>query len=253
MAALRIWTYVHLLTQVHATTVDGYETNMGINALGPHYLTQQLIPALVASYRTTPENPPRVCFTSSLLHRGASAKGFDPEDPSGLKAPRPFGLAPQMRAYGSSKFANILSVKKLDRQYGPDGIVFTAVHPGGLRTGILKDSPGLFGAALRLTSQLFFYPQEMGALTPLYAGTAPETAKKGGRYFASWAREVEPMTLTEHEGIQDACTSHLLTQSTHGSASKCPSTRKLPHEEGHRASFRACARTCMTSETLLDW
>lgn len=226
---------------------------MGINALGPHYLTQQLIPALVASYRTTPENPPRVCFTSSLLHRGASAKGFDPEDPSGLKAPRPFGLAPQMRAYGSSKFANILSVKKLDRQYGPDGIVFTAVHPGGLRTGILKDSPGLFGAALRLTSQLFFYPQEMGALTPLYAGTAPETAKKGGRYFASWAREVEPMTLTEHEGIQDACTSHLLTQSTHGSASKCPSTRKLPHEEGHRASFRACARTCMTSETLLDW
>ena len=246
-------TCVCLLTQVHATTVDGYETNIGVNALGPHYLTQQLIPALAASYKATPENPPRVCFTSSLLHRGASAKGFDPEDPSGLKAPRPFGLAPQMRAYGTSKFANILSAKKLDRQYGPDGIVFTAVHPGGLRTGILKDNPGLFGATLRLTSQLFFYPQEMGALTPLYASTAPETAKKGGRYFASWAREVEPMALTEHEGIQDACTSHLLTQSTHGSASKCPSTHKLLHEQGHCTSSHARARSCMPSKTLPNW
>lgn len=83
-------------------TKDGYELHVGTNSLGPHYLTQLLLPALEASAQATPDRPPRVCFTSSLAHRQASSKGFDPADYMGLQG-LPFYIPPATRVYGTSK------------------------------------------------------------------------------------------------------------------------------------------------------
>ena len=91
---------------VGAETQDGYELHVGTNSLGHHYLTELLLPALQASARATPDRLPRVCFTSSLVHRQASSNGFDPADYTGLKD-LPFYMPPATRAYGTSKVRTI--------------------------------------------------------------------------------------------------------------------------------------------------
>ena len=173
------------------------------------------------------------------MHQTAPASGFDPEDPSGLKAPRPMWIAANMRAYGTSKLANILSANKLDRQYGPDGIVFTSVHPGALRTAFAAGQKGITGLLVGVLQWILLYPQEMGALTQLYANTAHETAKKSGRYFIAWAREAEPMPIAHDKANQDACTSLYSPQSMPGSASRSPSTSHSVRRWAHRRHVAA--------------
>lgn len=84
-----------------AKTEDGYELHVGTNSLGHHYLTKLLLPALQANVKETGRKA-RVCFTSSIAHRGASTKGFDPADYVGLSLP-PTYLPEASRAYGTSK------------------------------------------------------------------------------------------------------------------------------------------------------
>ena len=75
---------------------------MAVNALGPYYLTQLLIPLLEASAKKNPARPPRVCFTASIMHRLATRKGFDPQDPSGKQIR--FRVLPDfLQAYSNSK------------------------------------------------------------------------------------------------------------------------------------------------------
>jgi len=89
-----------------AETKDGYELHVGTNSLGHHYLTKLLLPALQASAQATPDRLPRVCFTSSLVHRQTSSKGFDPADYTGLKD-LPFYMPSATRAYGTSKVRTV--------------------------------------------------------------------------------------------------------------------------------------------------
>jgi len=35
---------------------------------------------------------------------------------------------------------------------------------------------------------IFLYPTHLGALTPLYVGTSPETVDVNGGWFVAWAR-----------------------------------------------------------------
>lgn len=194
-----------MLPQSGPKTADGYELQLGTNALGHHYLTMLLIPMLEAAQKATPDCPPRVCFTSSLAHRFASPHGFNPEDPTGVNTNRPFYVPQVNREYGTSKLANILSANKFQREYGSKGIVFTSVHPGILRTELMRD----WGSLIRRVSEwALLYPQSMGCLTQLYAVTAPETASKGGCYFVPWAREAQPMAIALDTKNQDTCTFH---------------------------------------------
>ena len=94
--------------KVGEKTADGYELHVGTNSLGSHYLTTLLLPALRATKEQT-GHPARVCFTSSIAHRFTSSKGFDPEDYTGLHSPPRF-IPGENRAYGTSKFCNILSM-----------------------------------------------------------------------------------------------------------------------------------------------
>lgn len=194
-----------MLPESGPKTTDGYELQLGTNALGHHYLTKLLIPMLEASQKATPDRNPRVCFTSSIAHRFASPNGFNPEDPTGVNTNRPFYIPQVNREYGTSKLANILSANKFQREYGSKGIVFTSVHPGALRTELMRDWHSVVS---RVLAWAILYPQSMGALTQLYAVTAPETGTKGGCYFVPWGREVKPMAIALSSKNQDACTYH---------------------------------------------
>ncbi|WFD42232.1 hypothetical protein MPSI1_000873 [Malassezia psittaci] len=177
-----------MLPEAGPKTADGYELQLGTNALGHHYLTRLLIPALAAAEKSTPERPPRVCFTSSMAQRFGSPSGFNPEDPTGEKD-KPYFMPLVNRQYGTSKLCNVLSANKFQREFGSKGIVFTSANPGNLRTELMRD----WGSILRTaTEYALLYPSSMGCITQLYANTAPEAASKGGTFFIPWAREGSP-------------------------------------------------------------
>lgn len=195
-----------MLPEMGPRTHEGYELMLGTNSLGHHYLTELLLPSLQASLAASPSNPPRVCFTSSLAHRNISDQGFTPSDPTGIHTSKPFYLPDASRAYGTSKFCNILSVKTFARDPRFAGIVFSAVHPGILRTELTRDwNRGLNAVLVPVLWRVLLYPQSYGCITQLYAATAPEAMYDNGAYFVPWARKCEPAKLANDEHVQDAC------------------------------------------------
>jgi NAD(P)-dependent dehydrogenase (short-subunit alcohol dehydrogenase family) len=91
-------------------------------------------------------------------------------------------------AYYRSKLANVLFFLELDRRLRRSGLTAVSVgaHPGfaatnlqfsGPRAGGTSMSARLLGLLTRLTAQ----PEQVGALPPLYAATAPDVV--GGGYY----------------------------------------------------------------------
>jgi len=86
--------------------------------------------------------------------------------------------------YFQSKAANVLFANALARKYGAQGIVSTSLNPGGINTDLARHSSSL----VKFLLGLVIYPVSYGAITPLYAGTAPEAAEYNGKYLVPWAR-----------------------------------------------------------------
>ncbi|KZV84163.1 NAD(P)-binding protein [Exidia glandulosa HHB12029] len=166
-----------LFTDMKLMTVDGYDLQFGTNVLGHFYLTRLLMPALIAGQA-------RVVNVSSVmpLILTAPTSSFDylTDGPDRRK----LSLG-KYRMYGISKLGNILHAKELHRRYAQDGIVATAVNPGILKTDLYKTMPSRFR---RWIYDRLLYPPPFGAITQLYAGTAPEGASMGGQFLVPWAR-----------------------------------------------------------------
>ena len=100
-----------------ATTVDGFELQIGTNHHGHAALTWLLMPVLRAAGAAT-GTAARVVTVSSLAHRGG---GLDLDDLHFRR--RPYVAA---QAYSQSKLANLLFAAELDRRlraHGEDGAV----------------------------------------------------------------------------------------------------------------------------------
>ncbi|MBV1937100.1 SDR family NAD(P)-dependent oxidoreductase [Streptomyces sp. BV286] len=146
-------------------TVDGFETQFGVNHLGHFALTGLLLPTLL----TTPGA--RVVSVSSTMHATANI------DINDLNSEQKYG---RWTAYSRSKTANLLFVHELARRLAATGsdVVAAAAHPGYAATNLQTASPRMEG---RRVSQRFmetgnrFFAQsaEAGALPTLYAATAP--------------------------------------------------------------------------------
>lgn len=161
-----------------ASTVDGFELQMGTNHLGHAALTWLLMPAL----RATPGA--RVVTLSSLAHRGP---GLDIDD-LGFQRRSYRSTA----AYSAAKLANLVFAVELDRRARAAGLdlVSVAAHPGITDTELTANSLRLRGsgplgrvvtAVVGAGSKLITQSVERGALPQLYAATAPGV--RGGEYF----------------------------------------------------------------------
>lgn len=126
-----------------ATTVDGFEMQLGVNHLGHFALTAQLIPVLLATKGS------RVVTMSSMGHRAGrlriddlffTERGYD-----------------RWRPYFQSKLANILFTAELHRRLTEAGssMLALAAHPGGSRTDLGFEGHGItnkmFKPFVRLT------------------------------------------------------------------------------------------------------
>jgi NAD(P)-dependent dehydrogenase (short-subunit alcohol dehydrogenase family) len=156
-------------------TVDGFETQFGINHLGHFVLMNRLAPLL--------QEGGRLVSLSSAGHRIADV---DLEDPS-------FDRTPYDRwmAYGRSKTANVLFAVEFDRRHRGHGVRAAAIYPGGIGTelhrhlsqeekdGLLKSlaaarPPGVPPFRMKSVAQ--------GVATTAWAGVVAPAAEIGGRY-----------------------------------------------------------------------
>ncbi len=146
-------------------TEDGFELTLGVNHLGPFFLTHALLPLLVRSA------PARVVVVTSSLHAEAA---FDFDDPMFKVRRHHPGIA-----YGQSKLANVLFALGLARRLEGRGVAVNAVHPGVVDTGLRREAPPTARAPRNLLS-----PRE-GAVGPLALATSEAGAS--GRYFEGTA------------------------------------------------------------------
>ncbi|MGP4045099.1 oxidoreductase [Streptomyces sp. 2A115] len=161
-------------------TVDGFETQFGVNHLGHFALTGLLLPTLLG----TPGA--RVVSLSSTTH---SLSNIDIND---LNSERGYG---RWTAYARSKTANLLFTHELARRLAAIGsdVVAAAAHPGYASTNLQTKGPKLEGRKgaegfMRIGNRFFAQSAEAGALPTLYAATAPDVRPDSftGPSFLSW-------------------------------------------------------------------
>jgi NAD(P)-dependent dehydrogenase (short-subunit alcohol dehydrogenase family) len=150
-------------------TRDGFERQFGTNHLGHFALTGHLLDLVTAA----PAG--RVVTVSSQAHRVGTL------DPAAHEAPGD-GYR-KVRAYGTSKLANLLFTYELQRRLAARGsrVMALAAHPGTAGTGL---SDHLFPARLRRLQPVFrrlTQSADDGALPMLRAATDPGAL--GGQYF----------------------------------------------------------------------
>ena len=145
-------------------TVDGFESQLGVNHLGHFALTAQLA-ALLAK---TPGS--RVVNVSSVAHKMG---GLDLDDVNFER--RSYG---KLKSYGQSKLANPLFTFEMQRRVDAAGldIEVMAAHPGWTNTNLQDDT-----AWIRVFNPLFAMPPEQGSLPSVYAAVADDA--RGGTYY----------------------------------------------------------------------
>ncbi|KAG2146149.1 NAD(P)-binding protein [Suillus bovinus] len=152
---------------IELLTDDGYDLQFGTNVLGHFYFTKIIMLALLAGAAQSPDGTARIVNTASNAHWFGRLDYDTFKDSSARKQKSAMSL------YGQSKMGNILFVAEVARRYGNQGVVSTALNPGGIKTelGRYRDS---------------FYDVSFGALTQLYAETTTEGANLNGKYLVPW-------------------------------------------------------------------
>lgn len=175
-----------LMAMPEGRTVDGFETQFGVNHFGHWALTARLLPALLAAPRSRV-----VTVTSSAHHFGRAV---------GRSTPHRDGRYNSWLAYGDSKLANYHFALGLQRYFamiGTDAASLLA-HPGlsntNLQTQTVEEGGGgvLGDVSLTLVRRLGM-TAERGALPQIRAATDPRA--KGGQFYAPrWFTFGPPVT-----------------------------------------------------------
>ncbi|MEL6982387.1 MAG: oxidoreductase [Actinomycetota bacterium] len=156
-------------------TVDGFETQFGINHLGHWTLTSLLLPAILAA-----DAGRVVAVTSTARHQGRPVDLADPHLEKGYDA---------WQAYGRSKLANFHFAIGLNRQLEAAGAraIALSAHPGLTNsdlqaTTVAEGGGGFLGPFFhRLTGAIGMSTRD-GARPQLRAAVDPKA--KGAEYYA---------------------------------------------------------------------
>jgi NAD(P)-dependent dehydrogenase (short-subunit alcohol dehydrogenase family) len=119
----------------------------------------------------------RFTLLSSLAHRRAD-KGIEFDNLDGSKHYDPF------TAYGVSKLANALCARELAAQISHTEATSNSVHPGVIRTNLVKNLPAWQQWGAQYLGWLFLKTIEEGAATTCYVATSPQLVDVRGFYFA---------------------------------------------------------------------
>jgi NAD(P)-dependent dehydrogenase (short-subunit alcohol dehydrogenase family) len=197
-AFVRAWSGpVHILVAnagVMATplgrTREGWETQFATNHLGHFALACGL-------HRNLMAEGARIVSVSSRAHLD-SAVDFD-DIHFRRRAYDPWA------AYGQSKTANVLFAVEATERWGHEGIVANAVHPGTIRTNLMRHTDAEDVDRLRMRPDGTVPPvswktPEQGAATSVLVAASPLLDGVSGRYFEDCA-EAAPAESGERRGV----------------------------------------------------
>jgi NAD(P)-dependent dehydrogenase (short-subunit alcohol dehydrogenase family) len=161
----------------YSKTVDGFESQFGVNHLAHFLLTTSLIPELKAG------KPSRVVMVSSIANKRG---GINWDDINWEKN------YDKWLAYAQSKTANILFAKQLNKLYTSEGIQAYSLNPGGILTNLQQHVPIEEQRAMGWykedgTLLDIFKTVEQGASTSIYAALAPDLDNHGGEHLEDCA------------------------------------------------------------------
>jgi retinol dehydrogenase-12 len=162
--------------------------------LGHFYLTELLLPTLIATAEDSLPGVVRIVNVSSIAHNfGIPPEGinWDTVGPNADMAKRkkvgtmnlysqsklvsPFTLLCR-RQHTCRRQGNVLITNELARRVGDKNIVAVSLHPGNIYSG-LED----WNVVMRILIRLAVHDISYGGITPLYAGTAPAGAELNGK------------------------------------------------------------------------
>ncbi len=149
-----------LVAKTYSKTVDGFETQMGVNYVGHFALTGLLFDIL----KQTPKS--RIVNISSMGHKVGTSNFKD------LIFTHKY---PYMKSYCSSKLANLFFTYELNRRVKDANLNMKvlAAHPGAVRTNLSEGFNPLLNG--------LFQDAYQGALSGIRA--ALDTNAKGGMFF----------------------------------------------------------------------
>ncbi|KAI0800645.1 NAD(P)-binding protein [Fomes fomentarius] len=160
-------------------TADGYDLQFGTNVLGHFYLTQLLLPALLAGTETTPDHHARVVtFSSGAAYLDSFHWDTFKDGPARRKLSN-------RALYGQSKLGNAVFARELAKRYGDKRIISVSLNPGSILSDLQRHIPAILR---HIATATVMYPTEYGVLTPLWAGTMPEAVNHNGGFLVPFAR-----------------------------------------------------------------
>ncbi|WVW85463.1 hypothetical protein I302_107501 [Kwoniella bestiolae CBS 10118] len=168
-------------------TVQGWDLQLGVNALGPILLTSLLLPTLLDTakrHNNEGFNNVRIINTSSVAHVLLAPKGgLNWEDPN-------LGFKDANAAYGQSKFVNVAHAVHFARTYGDRGLSCHAINPGNIQSELMRHRSW----TMQVMTRPILWPIEYGTLSALWAGLSLEAGKQeqNGSYYIPWGRKGEP-------------------------------------------------------------
>ena len=154
---------------------DGFEMTFAVNHLAHFLLTGMLLDTI-----KKPDYA-RIIHVASQAH--ASRLDFD-----NLQGEKFYD---GYDAYARSKLCNILFSNKLARELAGTDVTSNALHPGVIRTKLLKAGFGYGGA-----------DWEQGSKTSVYLAASPDVEEITGRYFAH-ERTSTPAGIASDISVQD--------------------------------------------------
>jgi retinol dehydrogenase 14 len=173
-------------TRRRSATRDGLETMFATNVAAPFLLTELLLPALTAAAG-------RIVILSA-----PSTVRLDFDD---LQAERRFR---SLSAFGATKAADLVLAFELARRLAGTSVTANAVHPGLVRSGLMREAL----APLRWVTWLASHSPDRAAAAIVPLVTAPDYAGRSGRFYKD-GREIEPPPYTRDPEVGlrlwDAC------------------------------------------------
>jgi WW domain-containing oxidoreductase len=147
----------------------GYEKQFFVNHVG-HFI-------LVTNLGDQLAEDGRVVMVSSEAHKNAPREGVQLDNLDGSKGYGPW------KAYGQSKFANLLFAKEMARRFDDTDRVSNAVHPGVIDTNLTRHMNVFARVAWTMLGPLFLKSESEGAATQTWAAVHPDAGEINGEYF----------------------------------------------------------------------
>src|SRR5664280_2179274 len=185
-----------LMAVDESRTVDGFETQLGVNHLGHFALTARLLPALLAA------SGARIASMSSMAHR-VGHLAFDDLMFDRRRYSR-------WHAYNQSKLANLLFIAELQRRLAEAGVgaIAVAAHPGVARTNLGSQGHGISNRLIR-SGLPISSRSAAGSLPLLRAATDP--AVRGGQFYGPrWGVAGPPVSQTPSQRARDSVSARAL-------------------------------------------